>query len=189
MRIVFANDFDPTVKGKVFIVNIVYIASLASRVINLVPATDETVSANNNLVILSGPYKGLQYYYTGTEWLQGQQKNGVNQTPLFDVIDATGTSISAYTDSTFAGTKVFSYDVGTGVKDQVLGFPLTYRNFNQIGDIQFNNDFDTDVFTYVDGNGDTQSGININSVGWLQQNAGLDSTTIKNSWNKKSSSK
>jgi hypothetical protein len=182
MRVVFANDFDPTVRGKVFIVNIVYIASLARNVVNLVPATDETVLANNNFVILSGPYKGLQYYYTGSAWVEGQQKTAVNQTPLFDVIDSTGTSISEYTNSTFTGTKIFSYDVGSGKNDLVLGFPLTYRNFNQIGDIQFNNDFDTDTFTYTDGNGVTQSNINVNSVGWMQKNSDLSTSNIKNSW-------
>lgn len=185
MRIVFANDFDPTVRGKIFEVNVVYIASLGNNVINLVPST-ETVVANNNIVVLSGPYQGVQYYYNGSNWIQGQEKTQLNQAPLFDVFDASGVSISTYTNSTFAGTKIFSYTPNTktgAVADPILGFPLTYRNFNQIGDIQFDNNFDTDTFTYVDGNGTTQSGIDINSVGWLQKNKDISTTVIKNSWN------
>lgn len=183
MRVVFANDFDPTVRGKVYVVNIVYIQSLLGNAINLVPAEDETVSINNNFIIMNGPYKGQQYYYTGTQWVLGQQKTGVNQPPLFDVIDRTGASISTYTNSTFAGTQIFSYAVGSGKTDNVLGFPLSYRNFNQIGDIQFNNDFDTDTFSYVDGTGAAFADTRINSVGWLQQNTDLTNYTVRNSWN------
>jgi hypothetical protein len=180
MRVIFANDFDPTVRDKVFVVNVVDISS--NLVINLAPATDENIYANNNLVIMSGPYKGLQYYYTGSSWVQGQQKNGINQSPLFDIFDDTGTSISTYTNSTFAGTQIFSYAIGTGVNDPVLGFPLSYRNFNQIGDIQFTNNFDSDTFNFTDGAGTAQSDVNINSVGWLQQNSDLTNSTIRNSW-------
>mgnify|MGYP003346141163 CR=1 FL=1 len=71
-----------------------------------------------------GPYQGLQYYYNGTAWIEGQEKTAINQSPLFDVFDTTGVSISTYTDSTFVGTQIFSYGVGTGVNDAVLGFPF-----------------------------------------------------------------
>ena len=182
MRVVFANDFDSTVRDKIFVVNVVYIATLFGYVINLVPATDYDISANNNLIILDGPFKGVQYYYNGSSWITGQQKTGVNQTPLFDIYDANGISISEYTNSTFTGTKIFSYKVGTGTNDAVLNFPLSYRNFNQIGDIQFDNNFDVDTFDFTDGNGNAQSSIAINNVGWLRQNRSLTDSTIRNSW-------
>jgi FG-GAP repeat len=182
MRIVFASDFDPTVRNKIYVVNIVYVQSLASSVINLVPAADLDVEPFNNLVVLNGTAKGKQYYYNGSAWIQGQQKNAVNQAPLFDVIDDNGTSISEYTDSTFTGTKLFGYSIGTGAVDTVLGFSLKYRNFSQIGDIEFDNNYDIDVFNYVDGNGNAQTGVKVNTAGFLQSNKSLTSRVIKNSW-------
>ena len=180
-RIVFANDYDPTVKNQIYVVDILFLPSLGSNVINLIPADDYQVSVNNNLVVLAGPNKGLEYYYNGTDWISGQQKTKTNQAPLFDVVDRNGTKLSDYTSSTFTGTKIFSYKIGTGSNDTVLGFPLSYRNFNQIGDIQFENNFDTDTVAYVDGNGNAQTNP-VNTLGTLQQVTGLDSYILRNTW-------
>jgi hypothetical protein len=189
MRIVFANDFDPTVRDLIYVVNIVEIPSLNGQVINLVSASDSTISENNNIIIMNGPYQGIQYYYSGTSWVQGQQKTAINQRPLFDVVDSNGESISTYTDiyatgttTPFAGTEIFSYSVGTGSNDTVLGFPLSYRTFNQIGDIQFTNNFDSDAVDYVDGAGTQHTNVNINQLGFLKQNSSLTASTIRNSW-------
>lgn len=199
MRIVFANDFDPTVRDQIFVVNIVNVPTLGGNIINLVPASDNTVLTNNNLLVIEGatsPTDGNTYYeywYNGGAWVPAQAKTAVNQTPMFDVIDNNGVSLGTYTNSTFAttknnlgtvigGTALFSYKVGTGVNDPVLGFPLSYRNFNQIGDIQFANNFDTDAFSYTDGNGNSVTGAMINTHGTLQQNTGLTTYNLRNSW-------
>ena len=185
MRVIFASDYDPTVRDLIYVVNIVFIQHLSQNVINLVPADDSIVAANNNVIVLSGPYTGVQYYYNGGSWIQGQQKTQINQAPLFDVFDINGYSIgdtAVYTNSTFVGTKLFSYSIGTGANDSVLGFPLSYRTFNQIGDIQFTNDYDSDTFSYVNGNGVAQTGVQINTVGWLVQNYSLTDSKIRNSW-------
>ena len=184
MRIVFANDVDSTVINRIFTVNIVYISNLGGNVVNLVPADDYQVEVNNNLVVTQGTNKGIEYYYTGVsgnQWVAGQQKTKVNQSPLFDVINSTGYSLSTLTNSTFAGTKIFSYQLGTGSNDTVLGFPLSYRNFNQVGDIQFDNNFDADSFIYTDGTGTTVTA-KINVSGTLQQNQSLTSYAIRNIW-------
>ena len=176
MRIVFADDIDPTVKNQIFIVTLESINGQSA--ITLVPAEDSQIDPNNNLVVLQGTNKGLEYYFNGTDWTQGQQKTAVNQSPLFDVIDLNGNSFSdtaVYPASTFAGTKIFSYQIGNGTPDSVLGFPLSYRNFNQIGDIQFNNNFDSDTFTY------TGNKLNVNQ-GVLQQNTSLTEYKIRNIW-------
>ena len=181
MRIVFANDFDPTVRNQIYKVDIVYIQNLTSNVVNLVPATDYEVDVNNNLVVTQGPNKGIEYYYNGTTWVAGQQKDSVNQAPVFDVINTLGYSLSTLADSTFTGTKIFSYQHGTGVPDPVLGFPLSYRSFNQIGDIQFDNNFDADTISYTDDTGTTVTR-NINTLGTLQQNSSLTSYSLRNTW-------
>ena len=185
MRIIFANDFDPTVRNQILVVNIVHIPSLGADVINLVPATDYEIGTNNNLVVLQGPWKGYEYWYNGSAWIQGQQKTGINQAPLFDVIDSNDLSLSEYSSSTFVGTKIFSYATNTttgAVADPVLGFPLSYRNFNQIGDIQFTNNFDSDSFSYFDVASQSTVSFLLNNIGTLQQNTSLTEYNLRNTW-------
>jgi hypothetical protein len=200
MRVIFANDFDPTVRNQIFVVNIVYIQSQGGNLVNLVPAEDYQVFANNNLIVLQGINKGIEYWFDGANWNQGQQKTAVNQTPMFDIIDIVNDGdysigdTSLYPSSSFTTTKnnlgtvvggspIFTYSVGTGVADPVLGFPLSYRTFNQIGDIQFTNNYDSDTFTYVS-NEITQATTtqHINSSGALQQNTSLTTYNVRNAW-------
>ena len=201
MRVIFANDFDPTVVNQIFVVNIVYIETYSANVINLTPATDYKILPFNNVVVLSGVNRGLEYWFNGTEWMQGQQKTAVNQTPMFDIIDSNGISIgttdpdvsSAYLNTTFAntlnnlgtevgGTAIFSYSVGSGIPDPIIGFPLSYRTFNQIGDIQFTNNYDVDTFSYTNVNEIAVTDQNINTAGTLRQNTGLTTYNIRNVW-------
>jgi len=187
MRIIFANDLDPTVRGQIFVANIVYIPSLSGHYINLTLAADSVVELNHNVVVLQGPNKGTEFHYTysngGLVWVaNGQQKTKVNQAPLFDVVDSNGVSISTYLNSTFAGTQIFGYKVGTGAVDPVLGIALSYRNFNQIGDIQFVNNFDSDTFGYTTAAGTAETNQAVNTVGTLQQNIDLTSFDIRNTW-------
>jgi hypothetical protein len=91
------------------------------------------------------------YWYNGTTWKLGQAKTLVNQPPLFDVFAANGDSYGnalVYDGTTFAGTKLFSYKVGTGTNDTELGFPLSYQNINNIGDIAFEFNLLSDTFKY-----------------------------------------
>jgi hypothetical protein len=43
---------------------------------------------------------------------------------------------------------LFSYGVGTGKNDTVLGFPLQFLNIDNLGDIVFDNNLYKDTFTY-----------------------------------------
>ena len=177
MRVVFANDFDPNITNKIYTINIELINGV--NIINLVLADDYEIQPYNNLVVLQGTSQGKEFYYDGADWIESQAKTGINQTPLFDVIDTNGYSITdatIYPGSNFTGTKIFSYKVGTGNNDSVLGFPLSYRNFNQIGDIQFVNNFDTDVFSYTD-----NSNISLNR-NLLRKNISLTQYTPRNIW-------
>ena len=86
------------------------------------------------------------------DWIPAQAKTKINQAPRFDVFDTAGVSLgnqTKYTGSKFAGTKIFSYADGTGTPDTVLGFRIKYKNFNNQGDILFNNNFYNDTFTYL----------------------------------------
>ena len=64
------------------------------------------------------------------------------------MFDGNGTDFNSYTGNNWTGNKLFTYKEGTGTKDTELGFPLTYRTFNNVGDIVFENDYITKNFTY-----------------------------------------
>jgi hypothetical protein len=186
MRIIFANDPDPVVENKIYNVSLVDIDGISSteKKIHLSQADDGVVEAYNTLIVLQGTNKGLAYWYDGANWQQGQLKSSINQPPLFDIVDDTDVSFGntgKYLNTSFAGTKIFSYKAGTGKDDSVLGFPLSYKNFNSVGDIEFINDFDSETITYLNGQ-DTVS-VSANS-GFARKNLGLLDYNNKNVWTK-----
>ena len=161
--IIFANDYDNTVRNKIWEVVIQKISN--ANFITLVD-TGITVTTGLNVLSRSGGNAGTPYYYNGTSWVASQLKTEVNQSPMFDLVDNNGYSFddtTVYPGSTFAGSKLFGYKVGSGTNDIVLGFPLSYQNFNSIGDIVYSNYYDTDTFTYSGGT------VNCNS-GYMLQN-------------------
>lgn len=160
MRVIFSADIDPTTNGKIWVVNLVDTVGTSPsdvKVIHLSLAADGNVQENDTVSIFNGvEFVGKSFWYTGSAWNEGQTKTSLNQAPLFDVFDSTGTSFGdrtkyplTSTELSFNGTKIFGYKVGTGTNDPVLGFPLVYKNFNNVGDIQFENYFDTETFVYT----------------------------------------
>ena len=151
------------------------------------PTELETVTINygTNEWLYNRTVKGNQgqtYWYNGTTWKLAQVKTAINQPPLFDVFDADGNSYgnaSIYDGSTFAGTKLFSYAVGTGTNDSVLGFPLTYQNIDNIGDIVFKFDLLSDSIAYKQG---TNLLSKNTDVGYLKIIQDLDRFTFENGW-------
>jgi len=156
-RVIFAADLDPQVRNKIYQVTFISPDTedpvITQPIINLVPADDAAVLVNQTVVCVTGvTLQGKTFYFDGVDWIQAQQKIAVNQAPLFDIYDNTGTSLAnreKYFSSTFTGTKLFSYAVGSGAADTVLGFPLRYLSLNNIGDIVFDNNLYTDTFVYV----------------------------------------
>ncbi len=156
-RVIFANDSNPTVRRKIYKFKIVDISEnpFTNVYIGLIEEDGVVeVQAGNDLLVLvtGGQNANKQFYFDGVNWLLCQQKYAVNQPPLFDAFDENGVSFgdtNTYVNSSFKGTKLFSYKVGTGTEDPVLGFALSYRTFNNIGDIQFENAWDTQEFTYL----------------------------------------
>jgi len=157
MRVIFTADEDPLTRNKIWVVNFVELTPGAELTIHLELASDGNVQANDTVSVFSGETEaGNSYYYNGSVWDQGQRKIQTNQPPLFDIVDKIGISFSdrsKYPPSvlglTFNGNKIFSYTEGSGVNDPVLGFPLAYKNLNNIGDIEFTNNYDTELFRYT----------------------------------------
>jgi len=147
-RILALADTDPLVYNKIFEVdfiniqgrNQIHLTEVAS------PNTGDTI-----LVTAGTKNKSLMYWFNGVAWILGQQKTNINQPPLFDVVDPSGNSYGSeefYPGTTFTGTTLFSYKRSSGSNDAVLGFPLSYQNVSNIGDIVFNFNLVTDSFEY-----------------------------------------
>lgn len=184
-RVIFSNDSSPLVRSKVYQIDIVDVSENVNtnQYICTIVEVDETeILAGHTLLVKSGTNAGKVFWYDGANWISAQQKVTVNQAPLFDAFDTTGTSFGdtgSYVNSTFAGTKLFSYKTGAGSNDTVLGFPLSYRTFNNVGDIQFENNFDADTFQYLVSPATHSAAIN---TGYLHITTGLGEYTRGNIW-------
>jgi len=184
MRILFTADTDKLVNGKIYTVNFVKIGNRTQ--ISLIE-TEDTLPIENETVLskFGSKYAGKILFYTNGEWKLSQQKNTVNQPPLFELFDKDGNSFSDptyYEASNFAGCKVFSYRVGTQeAPDTELGFPLDYRTIENIGDIIFDFNLLTDSFNYqLDNNLEEIK----TELGFLRKYNDIDAFTTQNSWKK-----
>jgi hypothetical protein len=156
-RIIFTADTDRLVANNVYRVEFIDVKHTTdgfgvsnSRQIRLV--LESRPSENQVVLVQQGTTsQGTMFWYNGNTWVSAQQKTKLNQPPLFDVVDDNAISFgnsTIYPGTTFRGTSVFSYKVGTGIADSTLGFPLSYKNINNIGDINFNFTLLTDMFQY-----------------------------------------
>ena len=139
MRILFTAEPDSLVKDKIFEVK--FITHTNTTQISLIEAADTDPVLNQTVLVKDGVKNaGKMYWYDSTKWNLAQDKIGLNQAPKFDLFDSSGNSLgdnTVYDSTNFAGNRLFSYRVGEGANDPELGFPLTYKNFVNIGDIVF----------------------------------------------------
>ena len=154
MRVLFTADTDSFVNGKIFEVN--FITHNNNYQISLVETTDSLPEDGETVLVKSGVKNaGKMYWYNGTIWKLAQVKSGLNQSPKFDLYDSNGNSISDvdfYPSNNFAGNRIFAYKVGTGNNDDELGFPLSYKNINNVGDIVFDFDMLSKQYEYEENN-------------------------------------
>ena len=122
-RVMFINDTDPFVYGKIFQVK--FFDFKGNNQISLVETTDTNPLENDTVLITSGNKQaGNMYYFDGTTWKLAQDKTGVNQAPLFDLYDDTGVSFAdsiTYPNSEFTVKIVSNKKVGEGINDAELG--------------------------------------------------------------------
>jgi hypothetical protein len=143
-RVVFTALTDHNLIGKVFEVNFTTVGS--NRVLGL---TEVYVPqhADAMTILLGNTHSSSDWLFDGITWQVSQQRETLNQPPLFDLYDFNGVSYANrdYYLSNFEGNKIFSYMVGAGVNDKYLGYPLSYRNTDAIGSILFENNLMTET--------------------------------------------
>ena len=154
MRVLFTADPDTFVSNKTFQVS--FITFKGERQIALVEAEDAEPLIDQTVLCLQGrTYRGKILSYDGDTWSLSQQKESVNQPPLFDVFNCDGDSLAdreVYPSSDFQGTRIFSYSMGNSPIDPELGIRLNYRNIRNIGDILFRFDLLQDSITFCPDN-------------------------------------
>ena len=185
-RVIFSQDDNLDVRNKIYNFSIELTTEAPDTLVYrayIEEAVDATVEENQTIIVKAGTNGQKQWYFNGTIWIESQQKTEINQPPLFDMINQEGISFgdnSVYPGTTFTGSKIFSYKVGTGSNDNVLGFPLSYKNLVTQGDIEFENNFDLDTFDYILDAGITET-IAVNS-GLIQQNLSRTTSARLNTW-------
>lgn len=181
MKIIFANDAEEAVRANIYNIELIDPDGIGVEQYHFV--IDSTAVDDDTVLIQFGTINHAKMFYMSSgKWINGQQRIDGNQAPLFDVFDKNGISlsdVSVYRNSTFVGTEVYSYQHGTSTNDPVLGFPLSYRNFNNVGDIVFENDFDADSMTYNIGNDIITLQVN---AGFLHQTIDRDTFEHRNVW-------
>ncbi len=181
-RVIFTAEKDLSLRNKIFEVQFLDIEG--NKKLHLEEVSDSQPLENQGLLVLSGIENGgTTWLYSNGEWVPAQRKTSLNQAPLFDLFDENELSFSNiyYKNSSFKGSKIFGYQIGTGANDTVLGFPLKYSNVSNVGGYLFENFIETESFTYFNSVGelvtvDIRDGfIKINNTDydncWIQTNA------------------
>jgi hypothetical protein len=135
----------------------IFEASISGGIISLSPLSI-TITEGDIVFATGGLNEGVTYYFT-TEWtLSYNQKTKENQSPLFNLYDSDGTSLSEeakYPNNDFRGSEIFSYKINedpSASNDVVLGFPVQYKSLGTASDIVFENDLEIITYNYIQDN-------------------------------------
>tara|TARA_B100000963_G_scaffold357008_1_gene378271 strand:- start:2305 stop:21015 length:18711 start_codon:yes stop_codon:yes gene_type:complete len=102
---------------------------------------------------------GTEWYFTDGKLLQAQEKTKLHQAPLFNLYNDSENYLGdtdVYDGTNFAGNKIFNYKVGTGINDNILGFPLSYKQYYSSSEIQFENCLETNRTIYTENGSKTE---------------------------------
>jgi hypothetical protein len=167
-RVVFAADTNLEVRNKIYVSRFSTLTGSSTPVITLTEADDGLVLPDDQTAVYRGyNYQGLDFYFDGVDWIEGQQKITVNQAPYFDVFDDNGISFGNtefYVGTSFIGSTLFAYGLGTGADDPVLNFPIRYSSVDNVGDISFDVTLNSDTFDYVQGSTPITQNVNTGYV-------------------------
>jgi hypothetical protein len=111
------------------------------------------LNVDDAILVRSGAENiGTEYRFTPTGLELCQRKDSVNQAPLFNLYDTAGDYLGdngKYPNNNFEGNKIFSYTLGTGADDNVLGFPLSWIGFKASSEIEFTVDMSQAKYSHT----------------------------------------
>ena len=182
-RIVFAADTNLSVRNKIYISRFSTIVNDTTPIITLTEADDGLVLPNEQTAVYRGYNNtGNGFYFDGEYWIESQQKTQLQQAPKFDLFDYNGVSLgdgTVYLSTSFTGCTLFSYGIGTGSNDIILGFPLRYNSVDNLGDISFDITLNNQTFNYVEGTTSINEKVNI---GYVYNNTSVDTVVKQLGW-------
>jgi len=146
--VVFGGDFDPETKRIIYEISIITLDGNDTIILTPVVLLEDF----QNIKITNGTNVGKNFHLENLLWAESQLKESINQKPLFDLVDDTLDSLKTLSLSDFAGNFMFAYKIGAGNNDTVLGFPLSYKNIGNLGDIEFYNHYEQDTFNLAENN-------------------------------------
>ena len=147
MRVLFLADTDILVKNKIYEVK--FIQFVNNFQLTLQPTDDSEPLINEIVLSKNGTTnKGIMFHYTGTEWVKSQYKSKATQSPIFELFNQTGDSLYNLDSVSQLGTKILSYKQSSSTADSELGFGISYRTIENIGDILFDFNLLNDGITY-----------------------------------------
>ena len=117
-------------------------------------------------------YSGSEWYWDGSDWVYGQQKDYASEEILFNLYDTnliTLTNSTVYPNSTFAGDFIFKFGRGTGRIDAALGFAPRYVDYGNNPGLEFDFGLGAVRYQYDNVNEDTST-----------QKLATDATLLKN---------
>lgn len=151
LRVLITNDQSNTnYSNKIF--SLFYNGKVIQLSLESDGISDTGIETSGEIIkVLDGDtYTNKELYYDGTNWVAAQTKQDVNQFPLFQLYDSTGTALtdtSKYPNTNFSGNRLFNYNDSGTTTDTVLGINLTYDVYGQI---QFKNYLVSTVYEYSD---------------------------------------
>jgi len=182
-RILFTADTDILVRNRIYEVR--FITENNNTQIALIEVDDSNPITNETVLVRDGVENAGQiYYFNGETWVLGQEKTSVNQDPLFDLFDKDGVSFSdetTYIASNFRGNPIYSYKRGSGIVDNELGFSLSYRAFENIGDITFDFNLLNETYNYSSNNRLVEIA---SKTAYIRKYTDLDKFSYVNGWTK-----
>lgn len=98
----------------------------------------------DDVVSLKGTQDSI--WFDGVVWKDSQS---FTTFPLFELYDSNGISFAdttVYPNNEFTGSKIFSYKIGDGENDSVLGFPVSNNSLGGLEFYDFTSDFAGTVF-------------------------------------------
>jgi hypothetical protein len=85
-------------------------------------------------------YSGSEWYWNGSDWIYGQQKDYASEEILFNLYDINLVSLrnsTVYPNSNFAGDFIFKFGRGNSRVDEALGFAPKYVDYGNNPGLEF----------------------------------------------------